>query len=549
MKSRKLLIVLLALFALAGHIAACEVHIDIGSCDEAAKCTPGAVVAKGTMRDLYLWRTVEGAIEGGKIKLTLTPNGKLKIWDNAGKTGTPLIWYNDASDKQLTKEWAQELISTDPNSPTHLYIEGVDSGLQSVLVFKWLNEQSPEPSDEARVSVIKISSVTVTNGATQQNVTGEKSWATCLRTDDLTRVRVQATLNPVVPGVSYMVYDDETLITWTGALYHSNRQDSAEVETCNSECIRAEATCGTSSDYVDVWVIWVDVTIAVAGDLDPDCKTQNANPTGPWVAILGGGNKLGPEDHDANASLTYAYAIGKIQATGVITPAGAENVISKTAWGWVRTKEKLAYDNGGHYVGGVWMAGPSDSQPPGTPDGPSPVNSSLDPTQTGGKIFNLDAPGCSNVLNGITIYHNSEVYDNFDQYATVTLDAAVRCSDVKQWQYQAQVDVDLAAGQRIVKNNVNTGHTALPTGPHFPGTLSISGKITLGGNGLAGVTVTAGGRTATTDNNGDYTITQLPSETHTVTPTKQGTTFAPASQDVTLTNQDATGKDFTATQP
>ena len=110
-----------------------------------------------------------------------------------------------------------------------------------------------------------------------------------------------------------------------------------------------------------------------------------------------------------------------MQATGTILPNEAANVINKGAWGWVRTKEKNAFDNG-------ILSSHADA---GTPDGPNPANSDLDPTTTGGKIFNLDAPGAPNVGGGINVNHTTELYENFIQYATIDLNGVTRCSDQK----------------------------------------------------------------------------------------------------------------------
>ena len=74
---------------------------------------------------------------------------------------------------------------------------------------------------------------------------------------------------------------------------------------------------------------------------------------------------------------------------------------------------------------------------------------------------------------------------------------------------------------------------------------SVSGRVTDGGGQpLAGVTVYAGaGRTVTTDGDGAYTITGLTAGTYTLTPSKDGYTFSPASLTVTVP-PDATGQDF-----
>jgi len=73
-------------------------------------------------------------------------------------------------------------------------------------------------------------------------------------------------------------------------------------------------------------------------------------------------------------------------------------------------------------------------------------------------------------------------------------------------------------------------------------TYSISGNA-----GTSGATVAAGSGSATSDAAGAYTISGLLSGTYTVTPSKSGCTFSPASQSVTIGTANVTGKSFTAT--
>src|SRR5262249_21342898 len=64
---------------------------------------------------------------------------------------------------------------------------------------------------------------------------------------------------------------------------------------------------------------------------------------------------------------------------------------------------------------------------------------------------------------------------------------------------------------------------------------TISGQITLSGAGLGGVTVTlSSGPTATTNSSGNYSFSNLPAGTYTVTPSLSGYTFTPPSR--TFTN-------------
>lgn len=77
-------------------------------------------------------------------------------------------------------------------------------------------------------------------------------------------------------------------------------------------------------------------------------------------------------------------------------------------------------------------------------------------------------------------------------------------------------------------------------------TYSISGTITDGGAPLAGVTVTTGAVSDTTDGSGAYTLAGLANGTYTVTPSLSGYTFTPASRSVTVSGANVTAQDFAA---
>src|SRR5262249_12319416 len=74
---------------------------------------------------------------------------------------------------------------------------------------------------------------------------------------------------------------------------------------------------------------------------------------------------------------------------------------------------------------------------------------------------------------------------------------------------------------------------------------AVSGSITPAATG-AGATVTLGAKTATADANGAFSFTGVADGAYTVTPTKAGVTFTPATQSVTVKGADVTGVTFTA---
>src|SRR6185369_17807622 len=72
-------------------------------------------------------------------------------------------------------------------------------------------------------------------------------------------------------------------------------------------------------------------------------------------------------------------------------------------------------------------------------------------------------------------------------------------------------------------------------------TYSISGNA-----GAVGVTVSTGSASATSDSSSNYSIANLAAGTYTVTPSKSGCSFSPASSSVTITSANVTAN-FTAT--
>ena len=87
------------------------------------------------------------------------------------------------------------------------------------------------------------------------------------------------------------------------------------------------------------------------------------------------------------------------------------------------------------------------------------------------------------------------------------------------------------------------------------GSFTITGTVTTpvatysisGSAGTSGATVTAGSSSATSDGSNNYTIAGLANGTYTVTPSKSGCTFSPASLSVTISGANVSGNNFTAT--
>lgn len=82
------------------------------------------------------------------------------------------------------------------------------------------------------------------------------------------------------------------------------------------------------------------------------------------------------------------------------------------------------------------------------------------------------------------------------------------------------------------------------------GLYSTSSTVTSGSSILAGVTMTLAGMSSsikTTDSNGTYQFTDLAGGSYTITPSRAGFTFNPASITVSVTNSNVPGQNFAAT--
>lgn len=94
------------------------------------------------------------------------------------------------------------------------------------------------------------------------------------------------------------------------------------------------------------------------------------------------------------------------------------------------------------------------------------------------------------------------------------------------------------------------GGGAGDTSPNAPDTLS--GKVTLNGSGLAGVTMTLSGTGVSsrliTNSTGNYGFSGVLNGSYIITPTMNGYAFTPSSMTVTVNNGVATGLDFTVIQ-
>jgi hypothetical protein len=109
----------------------------------------------------------------------------------------------------------------------------------------------------------------------------------------------------------------------------------------------------------------------------------------------------------------------------------------------------------------------------------------------------------------------------------------------------AVISIILIAGSLACRG----GGSSTPTPPAPPApTYSISGTVTLSGAGLYAVTMTLdSGTTATTNASGNFTFSGLANGNYSITPTKLGYKFTPASATITISGASVAGQAFTST--
>jgi hypothetical protein len=313
-----------------------------------------------------------------------------------------------------------------------------------------VNNDQTFPNNDAQAMNFQLT--VVSNTAVQISGLFSTNWVTVKATNNY--VIVEAQVNP--PNATVLQWLG-TNIVWSGGTPVPGNPLQCEVSTANPTNVTVTASLGTKSVSLQVWVIWANLTITceTSDTINPENLAANLD-NGDWPTALGGGNNLGPLSHLQNPNLTYAFAVGKMQAKAILQPAGVGEVVSGLAFR--RQLNFIAWDNGVLTVDNTNSFTYVDAFAPDWMD--------LDPTLTGGNIYDLDAPSCP-IHTGIDINHTSEVYDNFEEFATITLGGVEQpCSNTNTWSYEAQIDDDKTTNQ-VELNSVSTSLITLPSSPHY----------------------------------------------------------------------------------
>lgn len=275
------------------------------------------------------------------------------------------------------------------------------------------------------ITIPKVESISVVDGATQTNVTGIKNWAAVKGSGD---VIVEVTLSPNTDAAAVGV-------TWTGGDPVAGKPRQRKVSKASSAKTTVKATCGTSSADLDVWIIYGTVTIETAG-------------TTPTNAVQFGASYDGTENLGAQSYNRGTAAVGKVIPIAQLTPAGVHEVL-KSGWGFKR--QRWSHDFIDEAPDPVFFdtAWTGDTSAPGfqnlTPDADD-------------KIYDRDAPNVARA-GAKKCY---ETYNNFRQWIEWNSDVASKqFSDGSKWHWNGKWQKN-GVPEEIILKEVGGGHIILP---------------------------------------------------------------------------------------
>jgi hypothetical protein len=177
------------------------------------------------------------------------------------------------------------------------------------------------------------------------------------------------------------------------------------------------------------------------------------------------------------------------------------------------------------------------------------VNIGTFPTDNAPVIASLTCNPLSPVVNSAATLNCSasdpdgDTLAFFWEFGDGTFSTNNQATQSKTWSSANSYTVKCTVSDRKGKTAVAT----LNVGVVVSGTFAVSGNITSGGSPLAGVVVSDGSRSSTTDSAGNYSITNVPNGTYTLTPSRLNYVFSPTSQSVSVSNANVGGKNFVAT--
>ena len=271
---------------------------------------------------------------------------------------------------------------------------------------------------------------------------------------------------------------------------------------------------------------------------------KNGNATAAW---LQSGSIYAATSTTSSVTFALTMAVSP-ESSGTTTPTGATNVLKSAATNITATPAT-------GYTFSSWTANPTDGATfASATTANTTVTLTADATVTAnftkGSNVNLTMAASPTTGGATTPTGTTSVAK--DATTNITATAATGYA-FSSWTANPTANATFgsaSSASTTVKLSTDATVTANFTSS---ATYAVSGKITLGstsapaaGEGLSGVTVSDGTRSATTGSDGSYAISGAPNGAYTITPTLTDYTFSPATQSVTVSGANKTDVNFTA---
>lgn len=381
----------------------------------------------------------EGSGSGGPTDFSIKANFEGELYIDASATiiaegGASATLSAKVEDEEVKVNWSIKK-STQGNSWSGADIEEMGS-ITVGNGGKWnppadtYTITATDPSGDMKPAsitfkVIKLESLSV-SGATQEkervmNRADTNNWVTIKGNGDVTITAV------IVPAVLESELPDK-LITWTGGNAVKGHPLQRKVSKKTAAKTSVSATCGSSSESLDLWVIWASVVIQVSGQIPAHLPPFQYNNRQCGVYVLsnpvrGGGNML---------------------AKVTLSPAGIGGIVS--GWDIKRLKQEcLVVDTVDKIRDIQWQD-----------DDKSNDDEILTPQND--MIYAVDSPN----LGLFSDYPDANVFTRVINFKEWVEWNGVKCSDEAFWHYRGSF---FYLSQKILGHELGIGHVQFPTAP------------------------------------------------------------------------------------
>jgi len=301
----------------------------------------------------------------------------------------------------------------------------------------------------AVLNVLKVESVELVSGATNQNVIPPSTWVAVKDTNATPGyVTVKAVLNPDI----YEANLPANFVTWTGGEAVDGHHLQRRVSKGSSAHTQMIAGCGGSSATGDVWVVWSYIEIRMTGTTYQTPNSARFEDEYDGTEDLG--SKLYNYYYTGTTNIISRAAAGKVAPIGKLEPVG---IFEITTNGWIIERDIIRHD---YKDGAVWQDRWCDDWTNDSTTNFYPPFTKFNPDNYD-QIYDLDGPNIAKFqgISGI-VTNSCEKYDHFRQWITWN---GTKCSDYSLWYWYARWKDNTNLNLQIELMEVGLGNPDFPT--------------------------------------------------------------------------------------